>query len=104
MKDFEFPYRTAIESVLKKALRDKTYSVYLFGSRQTGNFSPTSDIDIGVLAEQPVDVELSLARELLTESTIPLTVDLVDLARAGEKFRAQVLQKGILLWKNWNNV
>jgi len=96
----EFSYRTGIERILKTTLKDKLYSVYLFGSRQSGNFSPTSDIDIGILAEQPVDVELSLARELLAESTIPLSIDLVDLTRAGEEFRRQVLKEGVLLWKN----
>ena len=96
----EFPYRTGVERTLKKTLQNKKYSAYLFGSRQTGNFEPASDIDIGILAEQPVDVELSLSREVLADSTIPLSVDLVDLTRAGEKFKEQVLKEGILLWKN----
>ncbi len=97
--DTEFlAYQTEIETLLTQALSDKIYRAYLFGSRVTGTSNPASDIDIGILADEPIDLELSLARESLVESTIPFMVDLVDLNRTADTFRAQVLKEGILLW------
>ena len=97
--DTEFSnYQMEIETILVQALRGKTCRAYLFGSRATGEFNPASDIDIGILTDEPVDLELSLARESLAESNIPFTIDLVDLARTSEAFKAQVLQEGVLLW------
>jgi predicted nucleotidyltransferase len=93
------PYRARIEVIVKQALRGKKYRAYLFGSRATGAQIPTSDIDIGILADEaPIELELSLAREALEDSTIPLLIEVVDLNRTSADFKAQVLQEGILLW------
>ena len=93
------PYRARIEVIMKHALRGKKYRAYLFGSRATGTQTPTSDIDIGILAdEEPIDLELSLAREALEDSTIPWLIEVVDLNRTSSDFKAQVLREGILLW------
>ena len=40
---------------------------------------------------------ISIARELLEDSNIPFTVDLVDLSATSEEFARQVQQEGILL-------
>ena len=93
-------YSANIEAILKRALQGKKYRAYLFGSRAAGTFTFASDIDIGILSDELIDLELSLARESLAESTIPLMVDLVDLSRTDETFKEQVLKEGILLWKN----
>ena len=75
-------------------------AVYLFGSRATDQYQDASDFDIGVLASKDISRELSITRELLEDSTIPVTVDLVDLRAASEEFARQVQQEGILLWKS----
>ncbi|RME58711.1 nucleotidyltransferase domain-containing protein, partial [Candidatus Parcubacteria bacterium] len=93
-KTQNFAYRTEIENILKQALNGKKYRLYLFGSRAEGRHTPTSDIDLAVLSDTPVERELSLARELLAESHIPVNVDLIDLSRTTASFRAQVLQEG----------
>ena len=93
------PYQAQIELILKQALYGKKYRAYLFGSRASGTQNPASDIDVGILAdEEPIDLELSLAREGLEDSTIPLLIELVDLNRTSLDFKAQVLREGILLW------
>jgi predicted nucleotidyltransferase len=79
-------------------MAEKTYRAYLFGSRVTDSHNLNSDIDIAILAEETVDLELSLARELLAESNIPFTVDLVNMNQTSPSFRAQALQEGLLLW------
>lgn len=78
--------------------------VYLFGSRATGRARPTSDIDVAVwpLAELPVGT-LSVIREALFETTIPYTVDLVDLRDTDAAFRARVLAEGVV-WHEPENV
>jgi hypothetical protein len=53
-----------------------------------------------VLAARDISRELSLARERLEDSNIPLTVDLVDLSATSEEFARRVQEEGILLWKN----
>lgn len=92
------PYRTQIEAIIKRALAEKTYRAYLFGSRATDSHNFGSDIDIAILAEEAVNLELSLARELLAESNIPFTIDLVNMNQTSLSFKAQVLQEGLLLW------
>ena len=93
-KTQNFAYQTEIENILKQALSGKKYRLYLFGSRAEGRHTLASDIDLAVLADTPVERELSLARELLAESHIPVNVDLIDLSRTTASFRAQVLQEG----------
>jgi len=74
--------------------------IYLFGSRATDQYHDVSDFDIGVLASEEIDRELSIARELLENSNIPFTVDLVDLSATSEEFATLVQQEGILLWES----
>jgi hypothetical protein len=59
-----------------------------------------SDFDIAVLAEEDISRELSLAREMLEQSNIPLTIDLVDLSTTSAAFRQSVQNEGVLLWTN----
>ena len=78
--------------------------VYLFGSRATGRARRASDIDVAVwpLAELP-EGTLAVIREALHESTVPYTVDLVDLRDTDAAFRARVLEEGVV-WHESTNV
>ena len=71
--------------------------VYLFGSRATGHARRTSDIDVAVwpLTDLP-EGTLSAIREALFETTIPYTVDLVDLRETDAAFRARVIAEGVV--------
>lgn len=71
--------------------------VYLFGSRATGSARRTSDIDVAVwpLVELPVGT-LAAIREALFETTIPYTVDLVDLSETDPTFQTRVRGEGVL--------
>ena len=99
-------YLSPIKAILDQAFSAR-YSeagfdcrIYLFGSRATDQYQDASDFDIGVLASKDISRELGIARELLEDSTIPFTVDLVDLGAASEEFARRVEQEGILLWKS----
>lgn len=69
-------------------------AAYLFGSLATGKARPDSDLDIAVLATGPLGQEekLELIDELAALSG--RSVDLVDLAAAGEPLLGQILLHG----------
>ena len=92
--DHDF-YLSRIRVILDQVLSD--CERYLFGSRATDRYRDVSDFDIGVLASKNIDGELSIARELLEPSNIPLTVDLVDLSATSEGFARRVQEEGIPL-------
>jgi nucleotidyltransferase substrate binding protein (TIGR01987 family) len=84
------PYLAQIESVIRRVLRESR--LYLFGSRAANTPRVGSDYDIGVRGEPASAPDLSRARELLEESTIPFTVDLVDLGAASLTFVQHIEQ------------
>lgn len=94
------PYQEQIEAILSQVFSQKRCRIYLFGSRATGTHRTVSDFDIAVLAEENISRELSLAREMLEQSNIPLAVDLVDLSTTTAEFRQNVQKEGLLLWTN----
>lgn len=85
-----------VRRLVLAGLGERPASVYLFGSRATGRARVGSDIDVAVwpLAELPVGT-LALIREALEASTVPYTVDLVDLSDTDAAFRERVLSEGI---------
>lgn len=100
------PYLSQIIAILDRVFSPSSggagfdCQVYLFGSRATGQDHDVSDFDIGVLASGDISRELSLARELLEDSSIPFSVDLVDLNATSQEFARHVQQEGVLLWKS----
>lgn len=84
--------REAIEEIFKS----KKVKVYLFGSRAKGGNTPRSDLDLGFLSDEEIGYELSLLREILEESNLPFSVDVVDLSKVGSEFREKVLKEGKL--------
>lgn len=70
--------------------------VFLFGSRALGAAHPDSDIDIGVLPARPLRPGLlARLRAELEDSSIPYTVDVVDLSETDSSFREKVLQDAV---------
>lgn len=82
----------ALEGTLPEAV-----AIYLYGSLATGQAGPASDVDLAVLAAEPIAPErLARAREALAEA-LRRDVDVVDLRRASTVMRAQVVSTGRLL-------
>ncbi|MCL6594504.1 MAG: nucleotidyltransferase domain-containing protein [Alicyclobacillus sp.] len=70
--------------------------VYLFGSFARGEERATSDIDVGVWAEQPLPRRVFAAlRTDYEESRLPYHVDVVDLSQVNADFRRAVFEEGI---------
>lgn len=73
-----------LASILRVVTSEPDVSaVYVFGSRADGGARPASDFDLGVLYRSPQSLERTLQLEQELERATGLTVDLVDVARAG---------------------
>lgn len=99
-KQFSDRYISQLSDLRKRLsffFRPYSCQVYLFGSWATGNAYPSSDVDIAILPEAPLPAGLlSQIRFELEESSLLLTVDLVDLSQATNSFRNRVLTEGVL--------
>lgn len=74
--------------------------VWLFGSRAVNKESPGSDIDLALDNGEPI--EWNIITKILIdidETTIPMSVDLVDLHNVADDFKKAVLKEGI----SWTN-
>jgi predicted nucleotidyltransferase len=89
------------------ALMSESFSVpvtvWAYGSRVNGMAHEMSDLDLVVLSqdEQPLDLsELAAFKEKLTQSNIPILVQVLDWNRMPERFRAQILKQHEVFWSN----
>ena len=91
-------YQEEIIEVFSRAVPNKAFSLYLFGSRARGEEENGSDADLVVSGEQINRADLSLIREQWEYSTIPVMLDLVDTKDIGSALSAQIEQEKVLLW------
>lgn len=66
----------------------------VFGSLATGRARPDSDLDIAVAADAPLTAERKMALIGELASVTGRSVDLIDLATAGEPLLGQILAGG----------
>jgi predicted nucleotidyltransferase len=85
-----------VRRIVLNGLSGRRARVYLFGSWARGEASRVSDIDVAILADEPLppDVRADI-EEALENSLSVYPVDLVDLCTASEPFRSRVLAEGI---------
>jgi predicted nucleotidyltransferase len=81
--------------IIRRHLPGAEFKLFLFGSWAKATAEPASDIDIAVLGPQALDdmLLLRLRKEIAAIPTLR-RVDLVDLNRADERFRQEVLSYG----------
>lgn len=84
LSDAQFKLLT---DIVISPLKDKGVEVFVFGSRARGNHHPFSDIDLFFLdnSEKLTSADVSKIKEAAEESTLAITVDLVnktDLAKS----------------------
>ena len=91
-------YQEDIIEVFSRAVPNKAFSVYLFGSRARGKEKNGSDADLVIVGEQINRAALSLIREQWEYSTIPVMPDLVDTKDIGNSLSAQIEKEKVLLW------
>lgn len=89
-------YLDRIRTLVVDGLAETKAKIYLFGSYARGDATRLSDVDVAIDAAEPLPTGcLARLREQLEESTIPLTVELVDLGEADAEFRARVRREGV---------
>lgn len=70
--------------------------LYLFGSFARGEERTSSDIDIAIDAIGSLSVrQLAAIRFALEDSTIPYSVDVIDLHRASAQLKHEILKEGL---------
>ncbi len=72
-------------------------AIWLFGSRATGRQRVGSDVDVALDNGQKIPWHIITKIMLdIEETTIPMAVDVVDLATVDDAFKHNVLKEGIL--------
>jgi type I restriction enzyme S subunit len=85
-----------IRRILRTRIPD--YEVWAFGSRVRRTARPYSDIDLAVVADQPLGLALEAAlADDFAESDLPFKVDVVDWATTSETFRDRVAREKIVI-------
>lgn len=74
-------------------------SIFIFGSRATGEAKKRSDIDIGIIAEKKLTaVEFANIEERIAKISTLLTIELVDFTKRNDTFSKEALKKIELLY------
>lgn len=94
--DLEDRDARTIRRILEEHVPD--LAVRAFGSRVKGTARRTSDLDLVLMTEAPLDLmRMAELREAFAESDLPFKVDLLDLATTGERFRQLVEPESVFL-------
>lgn len=82
-----------VKEILKKVL-NQDVKVWVFGSRATGKPKPFSDLDLAFDFGRPISLEeLANLKFAFEESTLPFSVDLVDLHAVDTSFKKIILSE-----------
>ena len=87
-----------IRRIVLRALGSRRAQVLLVGSSARGDAFRRSDIDVAIDPIDPIpDLVFSQIRNALDESEIPYRVDVFDLSRLDDRYRASLME-GALSW------
>lgn len=90
--------RRAVRDVVARHSELGQCRAFLFGSEASGSARPDSDIDVGLLAREPLPLAaLGAVRAELEELPTLRAFDVVDLSRVDEEFRDQALRHAVPL-------
>ncbi|QTN00688.1 nucleotidyltransferase domain-containing protein [Sediminibacillus dalangtanensis] len=93
-----------LKRVVEKTMPHHDVTVYLFGSWARMQQKQSSDIDIAIDAERPISPALKQRLlDALENSKIPYHIDVVELAEANDSLKQNILQEGVILWKDSNS-
>ncbi len=80
--------------------------VWAYGSRVDGTAHEGSDLDLVLVAQDGTQVPMDILqdlREKISESNIPILVDLFDLARLPASFQSNIKSSHEILWTSMVN-
>lgn len=91
MIDLQLDHLETVKRIL--ALHVPQYEVLAFGSRVSGSAKTFSDLDLVVMTDRSLPLHrMARLREALSESNLPIKVDVVDWADTDEGFRTIIRQ------------
>jgi uncharacterized protein len=92
------PILDRVTGIIRYHLPEQSFRILLFGSWATLTAIPTSDIDVAILGDVPVD-PLTMARIREEVEGLPTLrkVDVVDLWIVEERFRQSVMKRAEML-------
>lgn len=74
------------------------HEVWAFGSRARWSAKPYSDLDLAVIADEPLSLQVSASlADDFSESNLPWKVDVVDWATTSESFRKIIQADKVVL-------
>ena len=88
------PWLKKVQEILKKIVPD--CDVWAYGSRvcKESVAHRYSDLDIVVIGKSPLDFErISALRDVFSESTLPIIVDVHDWCRMSKSFQEEIRKK-----------
>lgn len=89
MIDLADEYLAEVKSIFQHHLPNTP--VKAFGSRVTGRAKPFSDLDLVVMGDKPISQhKLNDIKLALSESDLPIRVDVVDWHAIDDEFRAVI--------------
>jgi type I restriction enzyme S subunit len=95
--DLRPDHRKIVKDILREHL-PRGVKVWVFGSRAEWTTKDSSDLDLALDGDEPLDSRTVMALELaFEESLLPFSVDVVDLHRVDEAFREIMLRTRVLL-------
>ncbi|MBI4592541.1 nucleotidyltransferase domain-containing protein [Candidatus Uhrbacteria bacterium] len=72
--------------------------VFLFGSRANGTAIPSSDADLAIRADAPLDFKTrAQLTEAFSESDLPFSVDVVDMRSVDPEFLTVIEKHAVML-------
>jgi len=80
--------------------RKRIAAAYLFGSTAMGRDRGGSDLDLAIVAKQPIPSRERLRMEADLSSRLRRDVDLVVFDQATPLLQHQILKYGLLIWEN----
>lgn len=91
-------YQDEITEVFSKAVPQKSFEVFLFGSRARGDEEEGSDADLAIKGQDINSTDLSLIREQWEYSIVPVQLDLVNMKDINAALLTQIEHEKNLLW------
>jgi uncharacterized protein len=89
-------YKLQIVKIIRNHLKFNQAEIILFGSRAEGKTLSSSDYDIALKSEIPIDKSvISQIKEDLENSNIPNKIDLVEYSSVSDALRESIDKKGV---------
>jgi uncharacterized protein len=94
-----FQLKKSILEIIFKYVAKDTCAVFLFGSLAQNKVYPSSDIDIGIISDKPLDNStLVKIKEELEEAKTLRDIDIVDFLSLRDKDFLKIALKEVKIW------